>query len=174
VRAIRRLPPLAQSDLPSAALRLYARLSKATHSSLERMAAISEPRVMQARDMPSFEPVEIAYTRCLFLAALQLDLEMIRRLFLDRVGTSWSPQIVQHLEEALKKLTPFQEVLDRFTKGYLVHREHAQLGSGRQVLYSVDLDGRIEYPTKSKPSLTAEEAKTLETHIQKRFLLDEP
>jgi len=151
---------------------MYGLLSKSTHSHKERMASINMPRMMMAKEMPSFEPYEILYTKGFFFSLLDVELHLIRSFLKDGMQTDWIPPLTAILSEMIEQITLYKSTIEKFEKGYLVHNEFAKISSTLQILYSVRLDGSLHYPERKKPKLNEQQLKTMQTQIQKRLLKD--
>lgn len=152
--------------------RLYDLLSTATHSRKDRMTALTLPRMMWAKDMPSFEPSEILYTKGLFFSLLDLELRLILSFIEDGAQSEWTPQLTVILGKMINQTAIYRPTIDKFEKGYLVHREHANIADSLQILYSIRLDGTVEYPVRKKPKLNEQQVKALRIQVQKRLLQD--
>ena len=72
IKAIKRLEVLNTENLFTQLKQIYNRLCTATHSHKERMTSLNLPRMMWAKDMPSFESTEMLYTRGLFFSLMDL------------------------------------------------------------------------------------------------------
>lgn len=172
IEALKSIPTLKKDGLYTRLNQMYNRLCTATHSHKERMTSLKMPRMMWAKHMPSFEPSEILYTKGLFFSLLDLELRLIVHFLQDGVQTEWTPKLTEILHRMLNQVAKYTETIERFEKGYIVHREHAKITDTLQILYSVRLDGRIKYPISKKPKLTEEQAKHLRDHIQNRLIQD--
>jgi hypothetical protein len=172
IKAIKSTPPLQRDCLHTRLNQMYDRLCTATHSHKQRMTSLKMPRMMWARYMPSFEPSEILYTKGLFLSLLDLELQLIRDFLEDGVQTEWTPKLINILDKMLDKLKKYTRTISIFEKGYIVHREYAKIDDTQQILYSVRLDGKIEYPSRRKVKLTEQQLKLLRNHIQNRLVQD--
>lgn len=172
IEDLKSIPILKKDRLYTRLNQMYDRLCTATHSHKERMTSLKMPRMMWAKHMPSFEPSEILYTKGLFFSLFDLELRLIVHFLQDGVQTEWTPKLIKILHTMLNQVAKYIQSIERLEKGYIVHREHARITDNLQILYSVRLDGRIEYPISKKPKLTEKQAKYLRDHIQNRLIQD--
>lgn len=153
---------------------LYDILCTAIHSRKNRMSTMQLPRMMWASYMPSFEPIEILYTKGLFFSILDLQIHLIRDFIIDGVETKFSIELVNILDDMINHIKKYTKTIEKFEKGYLVHREYIKIDDKKNLLYSVKLDGVIEYPVKKKPIVTRNQVKLLKDQIENRLIKDIP
>ena len=174
IEAIKGLEILKNKSLSTRLDQMYERLCTATHSRKDRMSTFNMPRIVRAKDMPSFEPTEILYTKGLFFSVMDLQLCMMKQYLENGVKSEWVTPVLSIITEMIKRITKYQPTIQRFEKGYLVHREHAVISPGVQLLYSVNLDGRREYPSRKKLKLNEQQENRLDDVIKQRLLCDTP
>jgi hypothetical protein len=174
IAAIKKMKSLDSRNYASQLEGLYNRLCTSTHSRKDRLTAMNLPRSERAKDMPSFEPLEILYTKALFCSVVNLELEMIQEYFQKEPKTTWLAQIQIIIEKMLKELGNVQACIRNFKKGYLIYREYIVLSNGEQVLYSINLDKRLEFPSRKnkKLKLSYQEVKEFRDHVRRRLVTD--
>jgi hypothetical protein len=153
--------------------KLYNLLCMSTHSHKHRMSSLRMPRTMMTGDMPSLEPTEILYSRAAFLAVLDLELRLMRVLVGDWNDEYYRSAVQQKLDAMLDVAAKYRRTIESFHKGYLLHREHAMLSDGTQIVYSFKLNGEAECPG-SKRMLTKAQARELRQIVDERLLKDRP
>lgn len=172
IAVIRKMPGLKKSNLAARLAFLYDQLCTSTHSRKDRLVAENLPRAERAKDMPPFEPLEILYTRGLFCSVLDLELRMIQQHFHEEPETIWVEQIRSVFRNMLTVLSRMQTCIRSVEKGYIIHREHIALSTGKQILYSINLEKRLELPGQKKLKLSPHEVKEFKDKLQKRLIKD--
>lgn len=172
VAVIRKMPGLKKSNLAARLAFLYDQLCTSTHSRKDRLVAENLPRAERAKDMPCFEPLEILYTRGLFCSVLDLELRMIRQHFDEEPETIWVGQLRDVFRNMLTVLSKMQACIRSIEKGYIIHREHIALSTGKQVLYSITLEKKLELPGQKKLKLNHHEAKEFQDKLKSRLVKD--
>lgn len=172
IAAIKKMKSLNGKNFGSQLDGFYNRLCTSTHSRKDRLTAMNLPRLDRAKDMPSFEPLEILYTKALFCSVLNFELEMIQKYFEKEPKTMWLEEIRIIMGKMLKGLDKMQACIQNFTKGYIIHREHVILSNSKQVLYSINLDKRLEFPGRKKPKLSHQEIKEFRDKVERRLVKD--
>lgn len=160
-----------QPGLSSRVRNLYNLLCMSTHSHKSRMTALRMPRMMTAGDMPSMEPTEVLYSRSLLLAVMDLEIRILETLLSTWTDDVWRTQVRVVLESMLHSISKYKRLIANFHKGYLIHREHAMLTGGTQIVYSIKLDGSAEVPGR-KRMLTAGQAREFRDKVELRLLED--
>jgi hypothetical protein len=151
---------------------LYDRLCTSTHSRKDRLTAMNLPRMERAKDMPSFEPLEILYTKGAFCSVLDLGLRMIQVHLAEEPETTYVGNLRAIIESMLNRLDKMKACIQTFEKGYIIHREHIALSSGKQILYSVTLNKKYEFPGRKKPRLNEAERKEFRRKFESTLFAD--
>lgn len=172
IAVIRKMPSLKNSSLAARLTFLYDQLCTSTHSRKDRLVAENLPRGERAKDMPSFEPLEILYTRGLFCSVLDLELRMIQQHFDEEPETIWVEELRGILRKMLTVLSRMQACIQSVEKGYIIHREHIALSTNKQILYSITLEKKLEFPGRKKFMLNHSEAKEFRDKIEQRLVKD--
>lgn len=172
IKALKSIDIFKKDNLHNRVSQLYDRLCTAIHSHKARLSSIKFPRMMWASHMPSFEPVEILYTKGLFFSLLELQIPLIHNFILDETKTTFSEELIKILDNMIVKIRKYPKTIENFNKGYLIHREHIKLDNRSNLLYSVRLDGTIEYPIKKKPKITDSQLKFINDQIKNRLIND--
>jgi hypothetical protein len=172
VEIVKKMEALRKSNLGNRLGSLYDRLCTATHSRKDRLASWNLPRSMTAKDMPSFEPIEILYTKSLFSSVLNLELSLLRLHFEEEPETFWIKKIRSIIDSMLAKLSGVKTCIENFEKGYIIHREHVRLADNKQILYSITLDKMFEFPSRKKPKFTEEAARQFRKMVERRLVKD--
>jgi len=172
IEIIKKMSELRKTNLIARLNALYNRLSTATHSRKDRLAAVNSPRAEGARDIICLEPLEVLYTAALFWSALDLVVCMIQKHLEKEPKTVWLDRLQQVIARMSIQLEPVRTYVENFDKGYLIHREHVILSSNKQVLYSVCLNKRLEFPGQKKLKFSHSEADELKEKVQRRFVAD--
>ncbi|MEO8399249.1 MAG: hypothetical protein ABI550_05455 [Ignavibacteriaceae bacterium] len=172
IEALKSIGILKRNNLYARINYLYDQLCTAVHSQKGRMSSIQLPRMTWAKHMPSFEPTEILYTKGLFFSILNLEISLIHDFIKDGTQTDLSEKLINILETIINQIAKYAKTIEKFEKGYLVHKENIKINDKKNLLYSVRLDGSIEYPIKKKPKVTKDQAKLLKDQIEKRLVKD--
>ena len=172
VKELKGRPELKKMNFGSRLEFLYDRLCTSTHSRKDRLGAMNLPRMANAKDMPSFEPLEILYTKGAFCSVLDLGLRMMQLHFAEEPKTMWVGKIRTVFETMVTSLDTMRACIQNFEKGYIIHREHVALSSGKQILYSVTLDKKYEFPGRTKPRLNEAEQKEFREKFEIRLVKD--
>lgn len=172
IEALKSIGIFKKNNLYARVNHLYDQLCTAIHSQKGRMSSIQLPRMASAKHMPSFEPIEILYTKGLFFSILNLEISLIRDFIKDGNQSDLSEKLINMLETMINKISKYSRTIEKFEKGYLVHKENIKIDDKRNLLYSVRLDGTIEYPIKKKPEVTKDQVELLNDQIQNRLVKD--
>jgi hypothetical protein len=172
ISVIRKMPGLKKGNLAARLTVLYDQLCTSTHSRKDRLVAENLPRAGGTKDMPSFEPLEILYTRGLFCAVLDLELRMIQQHFDEEHETIWLEQLRGVIRNMLTALNRFRVCITSAEKGYIIHREHIALSTGKQLLYSITLGKKLELPGRKSLTLKHSEVEEFQDKLQSRFAKD--
>jgi hypothetical protein len=172
ITVIRKMPALKKSNLAARLTFLYDQLCTSTHSRKDRLVAVNLPRAERAKDMPSFEPLEILYTRGLFCSILDLELRMIQQHFDEEPETIWLEQLRSVFKNMLTVLSRMQTCIRSAEKGYIIHREHIALSTGKQILYSITLEKKLELPGRKNLTLKHSEVKEFQDKLENRLVKD--
>ena len=172
IAVVGKMPSLKKSGLAARLTFLYDKLCTSTHSRKDRLVAENLPRAERAKDMPSFEPLEILYTRGLLCSVLDLELRMIQQYFDEEPETIWVDQLRSIFRNMLTVLGRMQTCIQSAEKGYIIHREHIALSTGKQILYSITLEKKLELPGRKKLKLNHREAKEFQDKLENRLVKD--
>lgn len=172
ITILRKMPALKKINLAARLTFLYNQLCTSTHSRKDRLVAENLPRAERAKDMPSFEPLEILYTRGLFCSVLDLELRMIQQYFDEEPETIWVEQIRNVLKNMLVVLSRMRTCIQSVEKGYIIHREHIALSTGKQILYSITLEKKLELPGRKNLRPKQSEVKEFQDKIENRLIKD--
>jgi hypothetical protein len=170
LETIKKMSELRKTNLTARLNALYNRLSSSTHSRKDRLAAVNSPRAEGARDMIGLEPLEVLYTAGLLWSALDLAICMIQKHLEKEPKTIWLDRLQLVIERMSINLEPMRTYVENFDKGYLIHREHVILSNNRQILYSIRLNKRLEFPGHKKSKFTESEANEFNKRVQSRFI----
>lgn len=169
VEAIKTMSELRSTNLIARLNALYNRLSSSTHSRKDRLAAVNSSRAEGARDIIGLEPLEVFYTAGLFWSALDLLICMIQKHLEKEPKTTWLDRLQQVIARMAIQLKPMRVYVENFDKGYLIHRENIVVSNNKQVLYSISLNKRLEFPGHKKPKFTHSEADEFKKKVQSRL-----
>jgi hypothetical protein len=170
VETIKKMSELRKTNLIARLNALYNRLSTSAHSLKDRLAAVNAPRAEGARDIIGLEPLEVLYTAALFWSVLDLTICMIQKHLEKEPKTAWLDRLRLVIARMSDQLEPVRTHVDNSNRGYLIHREHVILSGNKQVLYSMRLNKRLEFPGHKKPKFTDSEADEFKRKVQSRFI----
>jgi hypothetical protein len=156
----------------------YSLTCEATHSRKSRMVNRGLPigYGVAGHSALAFEPFDAYFSLCLQAALLQTQIPLIGAVLRgndeESAAEPFGPRIQVALQGMTELIEPFKQSTDRFAKGYLIHNEHAVLQSGKQILYSVKLDGEWLLRGRPKPRLTGDEFNRLRKVVGERLCQD--
>ncbi len=148
---------------------LYNLLCQSTHSHKRRMTALNVPKVSPIEE-PVFEPCEVIYTKGLLLYVIDLESSLITSYLQTAQATEYLVKVLEKLTRLKNIVSKHAPLIARFGKGYLVHREHAVV-NGKQILFSVDLNGNINTPGK-KITLSEDDRREFQRQVDERLITD--
>jgi hypothetical protein len=170
VAVMKKIGELKNTHLPARLNALYNRLSTSTHSRKDRLAVTNSYRHEIAGDTFTFEPFEILYTAALFWSTIDSAVRLIQKHFEKEPETNWIPKLRQVFSEIESQLHAVRTIIENFDKGYLIHREYLVLSDPRPILYSLDLNNRLEFPSRKKRKFSEDQAEEFRNKLHLRLL----
>jgi hypothetical protein len=155
--------------------KLYDSLCSSTHSRKDRLNIIKSPRHDSTLSGLIFEPIELLYTKRIFIYTLCLIIELLISLFKVQRDNDWKLPIIKTLEDEKARLNALYGLQNQnYEKGFLIFRENLKITKEKIVeIYSVDINGNFIELTKKKLRLNQTESKIFKNEFIKRILNDQ-